>query len=123
MVTPDCRRRAVVVLVERFGVSQRRACRVVGLGDEHDQIPTNLGLAGQAKPIGIQAHLGPGSGSSAHVLRFIRTHRGDVILSRPDPEPAAALDSHDTLAAGGVLGTDALDLHFQPAGRGAEKDP
>ena len=30
MVTPDCRRRAVTVLVERFGVSQRRACRVVG---------------------------------------------------------------------------------------------
>jgi len=30
MVTPDRRRRAVVVLVERFGVSQRRACRVVG---------------------------------------------------------------------------------------------
>jgi len=30
MVTPDRRRRAVAVLVERFGVSQRRACRVVG---------------------------------------------------------------------------------------------
>ena len=30
MVTPDRRRRAVSVLVERFGVSQRRACRVVG---------------------------------------------------------------------------------------------
>ena len=30
MVTPDRRRRAVVVLVERFGVSERRACRVVG---------------------------------------------------------------------------------------------
>lgn len=30
MVTPDRRRRAVVVLRERFGVSQRRACRVVG---------------------------------------------------------------------------------------------
>lgn len=30
MVTPDRRRRAVVVLQERFGVSQRRACRVVG---------------------------------------------------------------------------------------------
>jgi putative transposase len=30
MVTPDRRRRAVTVLVERFGVSQRRACRVVG---------------------------------------------------------------------------------------------
>jgi putative transposase len=30
MVTPDRRRRAVVVLEERFGVSQRRACRVVG---------------------------------------------------------------------------------------------
>jgi putative transposase len=29
-VSPDLRRRAVVVLVERFGVSQRRACRVVG---------------------------------------------------------------------------------------------
>ena len=30
MVTPDRRRRAVVVLQERFGVSERRACRVVG---------------------------------------------------------------------------------------------
>ena len=30
MVTPDRRRRAVVVLQQRFGVSQRRACRVVG---------------------------------------------------------------------------------------------
>ena len=30
MVTPDRRRRAVVVLVARFGVSERRACRVVG---------------------------------------------------------------------------------------------
>ncbi len=30
MVTPDRRRRAVTVLVERFGVSERRACRVVG---------------------------------------------------------------------------------------------
>jgi transposase InsO family protein len=30
MVTPERRRRAVVVLVERFGVSERRACRVVG---------------------------------------------------------------------------------------------
>ncbi len=30
MVTPDRRRRAVEVLVERFGVSERRACRVVG---------------------------------------------------------------------------------------------
>lgn len=30
MVTPDRRRRAVVVLMERFGVPERRACRVVG---------------------------------------------------------------------------------------------
>ena len=30
MVTPDRRRRAVLVLRERFGVSERRACRVVG---------------------------------------------------------------------------------------------
>ena len=30
MVTPDRRRRAVMVLQVRFGVSQRRACRVVG---------------------------------------------------------------------------------------------
>ncbi len=30
MVTPDRRRRALVVLVGRFGVSERRACRVVG---------------------------------------------------------------------------------------------
>lgn len=30
MVTPDRRRRAVVVLQGRFGVSERRACRVVG---------------------------------------------------------------------------------------------
>ena len=30
MVTPERRRRAVVVLVERFGVSERRACRVIG---------------------------------------------------------------------------------------------
>jgi putative transposase len=30
MVTPDRRRRAVIVLQERFGVSQRRACQVVG---------------------------------------------------------------------------------------------
>ena len=30
MVTPDRRRRAVEVLRERFGVSERRACRVVG---------------------------------------------------------------------------------------------
>lgn len=30
MVTPERRRRAVAVLVERFGVSERRACRVVG---------------------------------------------------------------------------------------------
>ena len=30
MVTPDRRRRAVVVLQEPFGVSERRACRVVG---------------------------------------------------------------------------------------------
>jgi hypothetical protein len=30
MVTPGRRRRAVSVLVERFGVSERRACRVVG---------------------------------------------------------------------------------------------
>lgn len=30
MVTPDRRRRAVVVLRTRFGVSERRACRVVG---------------------------------------------------------------------------------------------
>ncbi len=29
-MTPGRRRRAVVVLQERFGVSQRRACRVVG---------------------------------------------------------------------------------------------
>jgi putative transposase len=30
MVTPELRRRAVVVLVERFGVSERRACRLLG---------------------------------------------------------------------------------------------
>lgn len=30
MVTPERRRRAVVVLVERFGVSERRACRLLG---------------------------------------------------------------------------------------------
>ena len=30
MVTPERRRRAVVVLVECFGVSERRACRVIG---------------------------------------------------------------------------------------------
>jgi len=30
MVTPDRRRRAVTVLQVRFGVSERRACRVVG---------------------------------------------------------------------------------------------
>ncbi len=30
MVTPERRRRAVVVLCKRFGVSERRACRVVG---------------------------------------------------------------------------------------------
>jgi putative transposase len=30
MVIPERRRRAVVVLVERFGVSQRPACRLVG---------------------------------------------------------------------------------------------
>ena len=30
MVTPERRRRAVAVLVERFGVSERRACRLVG---------------------------------------------------------------------------------------------
>ena len=30
LLTPERNRRAVVVLVERFGVSQRRACRVVG---------------------------------------------------------------------------------------------
>jgi hypothetical protein len=30
MVTPDRRRRTVLVLVERYGVSRRRACRVVG---------------------------------------------------------------------------------------------
>ena len=30
MVTPERRRRAVAVLVERFGVSERRACRAVG---------------------------------------------------------------------------------------------
>ncbi len=30
LLTPERRRRAVVVLVERFGVSERRGCRVVG---------------------------------------------------------------------------------------------
>lgn len=30
MVTPERRRIAVAVLVDRFGVSERRACRVVG---------------------------------------------------------------------------------------------
>jgi hypothetical protein len=30
MVTPNQRRRVVGMLMERFGVSQRRACRVVG---------------------------------------------------------------------------------------------
>jgi len=30
MVTPERRRRAVVVLVERFGVSERRGCRLLG---------------------------------------------------------------------------------------------
>ena len=30
LLTPERRRRAVVVLVDRFGVSERRACRVVG---------------------------------------------------------------------------------------------
>lgn len=30
MITPERRRRAAVVLTERFGVSERRACRVVG---------------------------------------------------------------------------------------------
>ncbi len=30
MVTPERRRRAVVVICERFGVSERRACRLVG---------------------------------------------------------------------------------------------
>jgi transposase-like protein len=30
ILTPERRRRAVVVLVDRFGVSERRACRVVG---------------------------------------------------------------------------------------------
>jgi putative transposase len=29
-VTPERRRRAVVALTERFGVSERRACKVVG---------------------------------------------------------------------------------------------
>ena len=29
-MTPDCRRRAVVALLEQFGVTERRACRVVG---------------------------------------------------------------------------------------------
>jgi hypothetical protein len=30
MVTPERRRIAVAVMVDRFGVSERRACRVVG---------------------------------------------------------------------------------------------
>ena len=30
LLTPDCRRRAVVALQEQFGVKERRACRVVG---------------------------------------------------------------------------------------------
>ena len=30
MVTPNRRRQAVIVLEDEFGVSQRRACRVVG---------------------------------------------------------------------------------------------
>ena len=29
-MTPDRRRRAVLTLIDRFGVSHRRACRVVG---------------------------------------------------------------------------------------------
>jgi putative transposase len=40
MVTPNRRRRAVTVLVERFGVSQRRACRVVGQHRTTQRRPT-----------------------------------------------------------------------------------
>jgi len=42
MVTPDRRRRAVVVLVERFGVSERRACRVVGQWRSTQRRPARL---------------------------------------------------------------------------------
>ena len=39
LVTPDRRRRTVMVLQERFGVSERRACRVVGQSRSTQRLP------------------------------------------------------------------------------------
>jgi len=49
MVTPDRRRRAVSVLVERFGVSQRRASRVVGQHRSTQRRPPRPEPAADAK--------------------------------------------------------------------------
>lgn len=49
MVTPDRRRRAVVVLRERFGVSERRACRVVGQHRSTQRRPARPAPAGDEK--------------------------------------------------------------------------
>jgi transposase InsO family protein len=48
-VTPDRRRRAVTVLVERFGVSQRRACKVVGQHRTTQRRPLKPELPADAK--------------------------------------------------------------------------
>ena len=49
MVTPDRRRRAVVVLRERFGVAERRACRVVGQHRSTQRRPARPAPAGDEK--------------------------------------------------------------------------
>jgi len=49
MVTPDRRRRAVVVLQGRFGVSERRACRVVGQHRSTQRRPARAVLADEEK--------------------------------------------------------------------------
>jgi hypothetical protein len=93
-VSPDPRRRAAVVLVERFGFAQRRACRVVGRHrsmqqyepqrphDDEKQLRTRLREIAISQPVGLAQSARhhqvrrPGGQSQTH---------GEINRRFPDP--------------------------------------
>ena len=63
MVTPNRKRQAVVLLQDEFGVSQRRACRVVGQHRSTQRLtppPTPTTRSGCATGCGSSPGTGPG---------------------------------------------------------------
>ena len=57
LLTPDRRRRAVCDLRERFGVSERRACRVVGQPRSTQRLEPPVPAGRGARPAGVPAGL------------------------------------------------------------------